>query len=506
MKKLSIIIIFLVLVINGVYANNLKIGVQSFQNIDPIVTTGLDDYQVISSIYDTLILFTDGELLPQLAIKWEWLSDKELRVQLRKGVKWHNGKLFSAEDVKYSFDRMKPYKTGYSWFFKAIENTKIINNHEIIFILNNPDAQLPWSLASVVGSIVPKLTKSNEIDFKKNAIGTGPFKFVEWKIGEQITLSKYNNYWGKVSEIENVVFKPVADENARLLSLRSGELDVIRQVSPDSIPLMKKSSKFGVYPALRHGSMQLAFNFNGGPWNKPDEDPFKDVMIRKAISFALNYEELIALSGGLSPRVYGPVPPTLKGYPKDERTVERYDFNLELAKGFMAQSSLPNGFSTVLMSPPEYERESVLVKEHLKAININVELRVLDWGAIIPLARDPKVRGTDFGMFYYGRSSLTPFPPGVLQKNLSTYGWKPNMFFDIGFDRLFGDVQTLPIEDQLPIYAAAHTYAVDRRISAWIYQWSTTYGYSSNKIANFESNEVWALFLDMFRINYIKLK
>ena len=122
MKKLSIIIIFLVLVINGVYANNLKIGVQSFQNIDPIVTTAIDDYQVISSIYDTLILFTDGELLPQLAIKWEWLSDKELRVQLRKGVKWHNGKLFSAEDVKYSFDRMKPYKTGYSWFFKAIEN------------------------------------------------------------------------------------------------------------------------------------------------------------------------------------------------------------------------------------------------------------------------------------------------------------------------------------------------------------------------------------------------
>ena len=83
MKKLSIIIIFLVLVINGVYANNLKIGVQSFLNIDPIVTTGIDDYQVISSIYDTLILFTDGELLPQLAIKWEWLSDKELRVQLR---------------------------------------------------------------------------------------------------------------------------------------------------------------------------------------------------------------------------------------------------------------------------------------------------------------------------------------------------------------------------------------------------------------------------------------
>ena len=161
MKKLSIIIIFLVLVINGVYANNLKIGVQSFQNIDTIVTTAIDDYQVISSIYDTLILFTDGELLPQLAIKWEWLSDKELRVQLRKGVKWHNGKLFSAEDVKYSFDRMKPYKTGYSWFFKAIENTKIINNHEIIFILNNPDAQLPWSLASVVSSIVPKLTKSN---------------------------------------------------------------------------------------------------------------------------------------------------------------------------------------------------------------------------------------------------------------------------------------------------------------------------------------------------------
>ena len=109
-------------------------------------------------------------------------------------------------------------------------------------------------------------------------------------------------------------------------------------------------------------------------------------------------------------------------------------------------------------------------------------------------------------MFYYGRSSLIPFPPGVLQKNLSTYGWKPNMFFDIGFDRLFGDVKTLPIEDQMPIYAAAHTYAVDRRISAWIYQWSTTYGYSSNKIANFESNEVWALFLDMFRINYIKLK
>ena len=506
MKKLTLVLIYCGIIVNGLYANNLNIGVQSFQNIDPIVTTGTDDYHVISSIYDTLIILENGALLPQLATNWEWLSEKELRVQLRKGVKWHNGKLFSAEDVKYTFDRMKPYKTGYSWFYKAIEKTTIINNHEIVFRLNNPDSQLPWSLASVVASIVPKLSESDQIDFKNNAIGTGPFKFIEWNIGEKLILSKNSDYWGKVSEIDSVTFKPVADQNARLLSLRSGELDIIRQVSPDSIPQLRKSSDFDVYPALRHGSMQLAFNFNGGKWNKPVEDPFKDIMIRKAISFALNYAELIAVSGGLSPRVYGPLTPTLKGYPKDERTVERYDYNLELAKGFMSLSSLPNGFSTVLMSPPEYEREAVLVKEHLKEISINVELKVLDWGAIIPLARDPKVRGTEFGMFYYGRSSLTPFPPGVLQKNLSTYGWKPNMFFDVGFDRLFGDVKTLPIEEQMPIYAAAHTYAVDRRISAWIYQWSTSYGYSKNKIDNFESNEVWALFLDMFRINYIKLK
>jgi len=465
-RKVAWLVLIVFLLAEMSLASALTVGYYAkFVNFDPAITTSTADFLVVRQVYEPLIKYQMGSLEPWLATSWEWISNTELVVKLREGVFFHNGAELTADDVVFTFERMKPYNTGYTWLFDKIESIKRIDKFTVKFILNAPYPMLPYALTTPVASILPQ---TEDIDFSVAAVGTGPFKFVEWEVGQRVVLERYNRYWDKPAAVHKVEIKPIVDSTARLVALRSGAVDMIAMVPYAAIPQLK--GNYQVVVAHLPGNFQLAFNFRGGEWNQPVSDPFEDVLVRKAISYAIDYDELIALTANTAKRLYGPLPPGVPGYPEDMRAVERYTYDLEMAKRLMAQSSVPKGFSTVLLAPPEYAREAVLVQGYLKKIGIDAEVKVWDWGAIIPVVRQPNA-GDGYGMFLYSRSMMAPFPPMLMRMNLSTYGWKPNAYFDIAYDLLYDDVESRPVEEQIQIYEALYRFIVDRRISAYIYDW-----------------------------------
>ncbi|OTA41604.1 MAG: hypothetical protein A6D92_05240 [Symbiobacterium thermophilum] len=295
-------------------------------SLDPIQVTDGESLKVTHQIYEGLLDYAPGstEVVPVLATEWEVSPDGlEWTFKLRQGVKFHDGTDFNAEAVKINFDRWRntsdPLHVGgefpyYGYMFGGfdedsnIKDVIVVDDYTVKFVLRRIQASFLQDIAMVPFAIAsPKALKENPEGLNDHPVGTGPFRFVSWTKGERIVLEANPDYWGGRPAIDRLIYRSIPDNNARLVALQAGELDVMDGVEPAFLPAIQATGQFDIVERPPMNIGYLAFHTQ-----KP---PFDNVLVRRAINHAINKEELnTAFYGGLGIPAVSPLPPSVWGH------------------------------------------------------------------------------------------------------------------------------------------------------------------------------------------------
>jgi len=365
--------------------------------LDPIQVTDGESFKVTHQIYETLVEYKPGgtEVVPALATEWQPSADgKEWTFKLRQGVKFHDGTDFNAEAVKLNFDRWRStsdplHKGGefayYTYMFggfdadSVIQDVQVVDPYTIKFVLKQIQASFLQDLAMVPFAIAsPTAIKANPEKLITEPVGTGPFKFVSWAKDDQIVLEANEAYWGGAPAIKRLVYRSIPDNNARLVALQAGDLDVMDGVEPAFVATIQATGQFDIAerPAMNVG--YLAFNVQ--------KEPFTDSRIRQAINYAINRDELnTAFYGVLGTRAVSPLPPAVGGYNPDVAT---YPYDPEKAKELLAEAGYgpDKPLKTELWAMPvprpympQPEKIAVAIQTYLRDVGIEAEIVTHEW-------------------------------------------------------------------------------------------------------------------------------
>jgi peptide/nickel transport system substrate-binding protein len=337
----------------------------------------------------------NGQIVSALAKDYKISKDgKEYTFILKKGIKFHDGKPFDAEDVKFTFDRLVDQKgpIAHKEYYEVIDSVLVVDNYTVKIRLKNSNSMFLFNLARPDSIIVNK----RAIDrLKSTPIGTGPFKFVEWVPGDHITLAKFGGYHKKdIPYLDKVTFKFIGDPSAQIASLKAGDIDVIAyDVSPENALLLEKDPKFKVFNGYTTTEVILSTNNS--------RKPFTDVKVRRAMAHAIDRSALIkgAMSG------YGmPIGSHMDpGNPYYSDLTSIYPYNPEKAKQLLAEAGFPNGFEAVIKLPERFayaKRSGEIITDMLSQVGIKLKIELTEWGQWI----DRVFKNADFDLTVIGHA------------------------------------------------------------------------------------------------------
>ena len=347
----------------SVSAQTLTIGVRGGpDSIDPHFTASGTHAESLKHIFDTLVWSGDElELKPRLAESWKALDSTTWEFKLRKGVKFHDGSDFTAEDVKFSIDRI-PTVSGpnpTTIYVRRVKEVKIIDQNTIHIITDGPSPVLPndfirlFIVSSKAAKDLTKETANEAFNSGQAAIGTGPYKFVSWQPKGDLVLDRFDGYWGEKEPWARHIRKEIPNDAARVAQLKAGQLDVITRVPATDVVSLKADPKlsvktidtvyvFNIEMDMRDKALNV-FAKNGSPLEK---NPFLDVRVRQAIDLAIDRKVLAEVAmEGLGQPANQLVTPTIFGFDKN-LPPRRYD--VAAAKKLLADAGYPNGFKMQL--------------------------------------------------------------------------------------------------------------------------------------------------------------
>lgn len=365
---------------------------------------------------------TSTKIIPWLAESWESTDSQTWVFHLRKGVKFHDGTPFNADAVKWNIDRWRDPNNQFrfgrtfeyydSEFGKdlAMEDVKVIDDNTIQIKLSQPSAVMlaKLSLCGVFGIVSPTAVQAQGDKYGTaggTAIGTGPFKFVEWVRDDHITLARNEDWWGGPPRLARLIFRSIPDNSARLAELQAGTVQQADLAQTDW-PTAKADPNITFYqtPALSTGYISF----------QQCTKPFDKIEVRQAIAHAVNWEALIKPFYGEYGTLAGSFqPPAILGSNPD---VKPYEYNPDMAKELLKKAGMPDGFETDFWYIPVirgYFPDSKAIGEAIAAdlakVGIKVNLKTEDWGAYL----DDRLAGK-FPMWMLGWGSDNGDPDNYL--------------------------------------------------------------------------------------------
>ncbi|MHC0036257.1 ABC transporter substrate-binding protein [Pseudoneobacillus sp. C159] len=379
-------------------------------SLDPITTTEGETFKVTENIYENLVTFgeQDTTIHPSLAEDWTVTEDGlTYEFKLRQGVKFHDGTDFNADAVVFNFNRWMngnedqfPYYTMFGGYKgeegHVIKEVSAVDDHTVKFVLTRPQAPFLKNLAmSPFGIASPAAVEKYGDDFRKNPVGTGPFKFVSWVENDTITLEKNPEYWQKgLPKLNKVIYRVIPENTARLNSLAAGEIDVMDGLnnSDEATVLANPDLQVIERPSMNVGYIGLTNTHK----------PFDNKLVRQAINHAIDKQALIdAFYGGKAEPAKNPMPPAISGYNDD---IEPYPYDLEKAKALLAEAGYADGFKIDLWAMPvarPYMPEAMKVAEVIQAslaeIGVTANIQSVDWATYLQRAKNG-----EFDMFMLG--------------------------------------------------------------------------------------------------------
>lgn len=331
---------------------------------------------------------------------------------LRKGVKFHNGEELKADDVVYTWERAKELgKASAAWSDPA-EKVEALDDYTVRFTLNEMNMDYAFQLTRTAASI---LNRKANVDDPENgyAVGTGGWKLREFEANDHVTYERFDDsfvwdFWngGEINPTEVITVKYMADQNARMLGVQAGDLDI--GCIANNAEFYNYQAMDGVEPVV---AASWSLDYVGMNANC---EYFKDENVRKAVAYAINKDEALEIINngfGLTCKSFW-CPDTI-GY--TENFTENYEYNLEKAKEYLAKSAYPDGFTCKLTTINAYSLYAETVQAQLAAIGINCEVDLTD----SPGMQEGGKNGT-FEMYIWN-STMSPYGD-FLRKVITTTG------------------------------------------------------------------------------------
>ncbi|MBI1801909.1 MAG: peptide ABC transporter substrate-binding protein [Chloroflexi bacterium] len=397
----------------------LRIGLNSdLTTMDPHLSTAAVDRQVYQSIYSPLVrLDKDLTLKPELAEKWEFTDPTTLVLNLRKGVKFHDGTDFNAKAVKVNFDRMlnPDTKSLRAAEISSVKEVVVVDDYTVKINLKAPSASLMAVLSDRAGMMIsPAAIEKYGKDLARNPVGTGPFQFVEWVKDDHLSVKKFDGYWEKGADgqslpyLDGVVYKPVTDATVKLTSLKTNTLDMIDGVAPKDVAALRggKDLTYDEVPGLGYQAIDLNLA-------KP---PFDKVEVRQAVAYAVDAAAITknVLFGVANPG-QGPIAPSSWAY---DPSINLYKRDIAKAKELIAKAGLtaPVKFPCMIVNSPESKLIGEALKEELAEAGFDMEIQLLEFGTALA-----KATAKDYTCFQIGWSGR-PDPDGNTYSFLFSVG------------------------------------------------------------------------------------
>ena len=325
---------------------------------------------VTSLIYDTLIRFNENmEIEPCIATEWEQIDDTHFRFKLRDDVYFHNGDKLTAEDVLYTFQQ-NSVAPATARTIGPIDPEACTAEDETTFVLvlTEPYAPLMHTLALDIAGIVNKKAMEADPDgYAENPIGTGPFVFKSWTMGDSIQLEANGEWWGGDINFDNLILRYIPEATTRAVEVETGGVDIAKITASDASEMQDNPNVNLITTPILNVSY-LSYNCS--------KEPFNNVKVRQAISCAIDADTIVKNTlFGLGERSYSSIAPDVWGY---YNAGEPYGYDVERAKTLLAEAGYPDGFTTTLLSNGG-QTTAEMIQAYLAEIGITVELNVVDF-------------------------------------------------------------------------------------------------------------------------------
>ena len=344
-------------------------------SLDPASPGIYTSLQVLDNIFNKLITMDEnGNFVGELATSWQQADPKTWTFDLVSNATFHNGEKFTADDVKYTFERILNPKTAstYASSYSSIDTIEVVSPTKVTFHLKEPFAPLLTNL-SQNGEIVNQ--KAIEAaDPTRHPVGTGPFKFVEWVQNDHITLAKADTYF-KTGQpyLDGIVFKFLAVDQSRIQGLQAGTLDWVDAVPLNQLTALKKNKSYTYVTSPRAGIPDfLAMNVSAAPFNNK--------ALRQAVAAAVDRKEILSVAYfGAGEEGLMEVPSGSKWFGGNAPYKSGPD--LTTAKQKMIEAGYPNGLTVTYLSLPQYpelQTTGVVLRDQLAKIGITVNIQQLE--------------------------------------------------------------------------------------------------------------------------------
>lgn len=359
----------------------------AFQNewagLDPHTVSSYSSYQILNNVLEGLTRYdNDLNLQPGLAESWEQSEDGlTWTFNLREGVMFHNGREMTAEDVKWSFERLIDPATGAGNAGRVGPPETVIeavDDYTVSITHPEPFGIFPQSIAFDKSTGIVA-SESLEDDGSINIpIGTGPFQISDVEGTTRLVLTKHDDYWQEgLPYLDEIVIEPIPDDTVRETALLGGEVDWVLSIAPQNFEALQENPDVVVETAP-----QLSYDYIGINLTR---EPFTDVRVRQAIALAID-REILCEAGyfGLCEPVQGPVGPGSPWYFE----YEPYDQDIERAQELLAEAGYPDGFEMELLPTTQYAetvRAAQVLQQQLAAIGIEASINAPEWSEWLEL-------------------------------------------------------------------------------------------------------------------------
>lgn len=410
--------------------------------LDPINTGSATAANVFLQIYDYLIYQNpDGSISPRLAESWEQPDDKTYVLHLKKGVKFHNGEPFTADDAMFTINRGRTSvtATGSNVLLAMIQDVKKIDDYTISIHLDKPFTPFLYVFSEVWGGVVSKkvIEEIGNDAHNRAPVGTGPFKFVEWIKGDRVVLDRNDDYHGEKPEFARLVIRAVPEDSVRTIELESGAIDMAYQVHVNDFKRIEANPKLNLQRMNALRTNFIIFNCS--------KAPFDDVRVRHAIAKAVDVaglQKAVYRGAGYAPA--GPLPADMRYSDKSLATPAQ---DIEGAKKLLDEAGVKD-LKITIMTNEQKDRvdAATIIQAQLAEIGVKADIQVLEYGVLL----DKMDRGEhDIALSGWGNN--LPDPEFALARLYHTRGLKStniSFFSNKEFDALLDKGVGVPEGDE----------------------------------------------------------
>jgi peptide/nickel transport system substrate-binding protein len=320
-----------------------------------------------SAVYESLVHYNSRSFKPEplLAQSLNQLSPTQLRVTLRKGVKFHDGSTLTADDVVFSIERAMSKTSNYQVYTQGISKVVKVNNDTVDILTSGPNPVLVNQLtelrimskawAEKNRSTTPKDIRTQEENFAhRNAMGTGPFMLKEWQPDQRMVLTRNPNWWGSMDgNVTEVVYTPVKSDPTRMAALLSGEIDFVLDPAPQDLPRVRSNANLRVIDGIENRTIFLGMDQHRDELpgsNVKGKNPLKDLRVRKALYQAIDIDTIHRVTmRGMSQVTGALIAPQVAGW--DESIHKRLPYDPAASQKLLAEAGYKDGFEVDFACP-----------------------------------------------------------------------------------------------------------------------------------------------------------